>query len=106
MSFNKISEEIGISKPTLIKWNQEFSKEISNQRFLFLEGILEEYQFIKATGIASYGKLLNKALEALEKQDFQDLSIKDLMQIITCSEAKIAEESKCIKYTTDEAPPL
>ena len=30
LSFEKISVEIGVSKPTLIKWNQEFSEEIAN----------------------------------------------------------------------------
>lgn len=30
-SFDKIAAEMGISKPTLIKWNQEFSKEVKDR---------------------------------------------------------------------------
>lgn len=34
LSFSKIAEAIGVSKPILIKWNSELGKEIANQKFL------------------------------------------------------------------------
>ena len=37
LSFNKIAEEIEVSKPTLLKWSSEFSEEIANRRFLASE---------------------------------------------------------------------
>lgn len=45
MSFVKISPEIGVSKPTLIKWNQEFDKEIENRRFLAAEELIEKWAY-------------------------------------------------------------
>lgn len=43
LSFDKISKETGISKPTLIKWNQEYSKEVSNLIFFYSENLIEEF---------------------------------------------------------------
>lgn len=46
-SFEKISKELDVSKPTLIKWNSEFSKEIANARFLAVEALLDRFQQMK-----------------------------------------------------------
>lgn len=33
LSYDKTSNELGISKPTLIKWNDELKNEIANLRY-------------------------------------------------------------------------
>jgi transposase len=33
LSFSKIAEEIGVSKPILIKWNSELRKEMQTRNF-------------------------------------------------------------------------
>lgn len=41
LSFEKISKDV--SKPTLIKWNQEYSQEISNLIFFHSEKLIEKF---------------------------------------------------------------
>ena len=41
-TFDAIAKEIRVSKPTLIKWNKEYSKEIGKIRNAFLEDIVTE----------------------------------------------------------------
>ena len=40
LSFDKISLEIGVSKPTLIKWNRECSKEVANLMYFNFEKLI------------------------------------------------------------------
>jgi orotate phosphoribosyltransferase-like protein len=47
LSFEKISKEINVSKPTLIKWNQEYSQEISNLVFFHSEKLIEEFKLLR-----------------------------------------------------------
>jgi len=47
ISFDKISTEIGVSKPTLLKWDQEFAKEIANLRYLEADSLLTQYKLAK-----------------------------------------------------------
>lgn len=47
LSFDKISTQMGISKPTLIKWSQEFSKEVANLVYFNSEKLIEQYKLLK-----------------------------------------------------------
>jgi len=41
-SFQRISEEISVSKPTLIKWDKEFKYEIETLKGIVFEGLYQE----------------------------------------------------------------
>lgn len=102
MSFAKISQEIGVSKPTLIKWNLEFDKEIENRRFLAAEELIEQYRLMQMSRIQIFGEMLNRALEELRNRDFNLVSLKDLLVLINQLESKLVHEGKAIRYTTDQ----
>ena len=46
-SFKKIAKQLGISKPTLIKWSKELNQKIANMKAIELEAIQEKYYMQK-----------------------------------------------------------
>ena len=45
--YERIAKELGISKPTLIKWGKELKIEVGNRRALELELLQEKYYVSK-----------------------------------------------------------
>jgi hypothetical protein len=99
-SFDKISKEMGISKPTLIKWNQEYSKEVSNLIFFYSENLIEEFRLLRIHKIESLSCTLNRVLEEISKRSFENVSTKDLISIAFSLEAKLKENVSEIECYT------
>lgn len=102
LSFDKISAELNISKPTLLQWNAEFSREIANMSYLEFETLLSQYQLAKKMRIDAFAAMLEKAMNELKARSFEDLSTKDLLGFITTIESKIREEIRPVHYFTGE----
>jgi hypothetical protein len=102
ISYDKISEKIGVSKPTLIKWNQECSSEIANLAYFNVEGVLEQYKILKRSRIEALASALNKALEELSRRDFKSLPTKDLISSILVMENKLKSELANIRFHSGE----
>lgn len=47
LSYDKIAKTINVSKPTLLKWNQQHSADISNQLYFNVDNLLEQHGVIK-----------------------------------------------------------
>lgn len=101
-SFEKISKELDVSKPTLIKWNSEFSKEITNARFLAVEALLDRFHQMKTARLETFSKMLDNALKELEKRTMSTLTVKELLTVIKYFEDRLINEVKPVSYTTDE----
>ena len=74
ISYVKISEKIGVSKSTLIKWSKEYRWEISNAKSMELEGIREEYLLGREHRIRINGMQLNQITEELLKRDLEEVA--------------------------------
>ncbi len=57
-SFNRISMEIGVSKPTLIDWSRSLSLEIQNRRAIEHESLLEQCSLTQEGRIQFLGDLM------------------------------------------------
>lgn len=101
-SYDKISQELTISKPTLIKWGREYHREISNRLFLDHESMLSEYSLKKKNRIETLAIVLQKALEELKDRPLDNLSTKDLLVVIQQLDTKIRQEVSSIQYFTGE----
>lgn len=101
-SFDKISQEINTSKPTLLKWSEELKNEIANLAYLETEALLEQYQLAKLRKIEAFSLVLHKALEEFKKRDFSEVPTKDLLSIISSLESKLKIELAPIAYQTDQ----
>lgn len=102
LSYDKISQELAISKPTLIKWGQEYHKEISNRIFLDFESLLSEYSLKKKARIESLAIVLHKAMEELKSRPLEELSTKDLLSLIQQLDGKMRQEVAPLQYFTGE----
>lgn len=74
-SFAKISNELGISKTTLIDWSRDLSEDILNLKAIETEALREQYQI----GATHRIKMFSERLEAVR----QELSTRDLSNIPT-----------------------
>jgi len=104
-SYDKISQELTISKPTLIKWGREYHKEIANRLFLDNEALLSDYGLRKKARIESLAVVLHNAIEELKSRPLEDLSTKDLLSVIQQLDAKIRQEVAPLQYYTGEYIP-
>lgn len=92
MSYDKIAQTIGVSKPTLLKWNQQCSDEVSNQLYFNVENLLEQYKVFKISRIEALANSLKRTLEELSKRDLSSLPTKDLVSIALTLENKLKAE--------------
>jgi transposase len=68
MSFQKIAEEMGISKPTLIKWNGELLEQVKEAQYMEFEGLVEQYGLFRKERFEIYCKALNSALKEFQER--------------------------------------
>lgn len=68
MSFQKIADEIGVSKPTLIKWNGEFMEQVKEAQYMEFEGLVEHYGLFRKERFEVYCKALNSALKEFQER--------------------------------------
>jgi len=66
----------------LINWEKEFRDAISNLKALELERLYEEYFLTTEQKIRLFGKQVKAITEVLEKRDFEDLSTKQLLELL------------------------
>jgi len=102
LSYDKISKEIAVSKPTLMKWEKEFSREIKELRFIRFETLKEKYLMTKEARVKNYGELLTKAKEELKLRDLKDVSPDKLLNMINDLENKFKEEFKGVSCYSKE----
>lgn len=102
LSYDKISKELNISKPTLIKWNDELKNEVANLKYFEFESLIAEYGLSKHSRLESFSIILRKALEELKDRSFGEISAKDLINIIFQMNQKIQAEVSSLQYYTEE----
>jgi hypothetical protein len=102
LSYDKISKQMKVSKPTLIKWNTEFQKEISNVQFLEIQSVLELYKVNSKEKIEILTLKLQEVYKRLKKYEVVHLSLKDLLQLKDYLEKQLESENDKIRYYTGE----
>ena len=85
MSYDCISKEINVSKPTLISWAKEFEHQIKNLKNEQYECLIETYLCMMKTRLSE--------LQNLSSQAVQELSLTDTL--------KSCKPSELIKIITD-----
>lgn len=81
LSYDKISEKLNVSKPTLIEWSKEFSIEINNLKAIELETIQEKYFMLKKQRIQDLGKILAKINKAIDERDLSSTNNDKLLEL-------------------------
>ena len=90
MSFAKISEQLGVSKPTLIKWSRELEIDIKNMRAVEQEALREKYLITKEKRLEQLGENLDKIKQEIAKRDLSEIATEKLFYL----NLKILQEIK------------
>ena len=80
-SYNKIANELSVSKSTLIKWSKEFSNDIKNEKALAMESIREEYLLGREHRLRVLGTQLNQITKEILKRDLTEVPTWRLYEI-------------------------
>jgi len=97
MSFQKIAEEIGVSKPTLIKWNGELLEQVKEAQYMELENLVEQYGLFRKKRFEVYCKALNSALkefqERAETGELKDIPTDKLLNLVEQLEKRVEKDT-------------
>jgi hypothetical protein len=74
-SFEAIAQELGISKPTLLKWQGELFDQIKEQEFYEVQQLTEMYQVTRRERFETIAKLLGAVkVELARRADAEQLA--------------------------------
>ncbi|MBT2735324.1 helix-turn-helix domain-containing protein [Bacillus sp. ISL-7] len=95
--YEHIAKELGVSKPTLIKWGKELQLEISNRYAFELELLQEKYFVSKKKRIELYGEELFRLNEELAKRDLSEIPTEKLYDMKMKTIVSLKQEETEIK---------
>ena len=99
LSFDKISKDIDVSKPTLIKWNNEFDKQISELQFIEFEALAEQHGLTKKARVERLAADLENIEAELTKRGFDKVGTDKLLDIKYKLTDRLREEFGAIRHT-------
>ena len=97
-SFDKIAQELGTSKQTLINWSKELKHEISNLKEIEREALQEKYFLSKAKRLEMFGSQLEALKNELGKRDLSTVSTDKLFELSLKYGAFLKDEDKPITF--------
>lgn len=76
-TFQEISEELKVSKQTLINWSkeEELKEAITTARLMKYQSILQVYKQNREAKVTYYASLNQKAQQELMKRDFSEIPL-------------------------------
>jgi len=102
-SFDKIASEIGVSKPTLIKWQGECSSELEEARFTELENIFQQYHVMRKDRVEAQAKLLQAVNEELatraQASQLQNIETDKLVKLALILEQRLVSSVEKLEIT-------
>jgi len=98
LSYDKISDITGISKPTLLKWNREYNRELGQAQFFELQALLQQYGIMRKSRVESVSALLQAVMEELKKrantENLSRLPTDKLFSLYLTLEERLKEETE------------
>ena len=96
-SFDKIAEVLGVSKPTLIKWQGELYSQIREQEFYEVQTITEQFKVMRRDRFATVAKLLSAVNAELtrraETNDLADIPTDKLVNLALVLEKRVMQDT-------------
>ena len=91
-SFERIAKDLGKAKQTLIDWSKELQEEISNRKALELEALYESYYLMRENRLQTFGAMLTKIKEEVERRDLSDVPTDKLLELLLKYNSLVKEE--------------
>ncbi len=99
LSFDKIAQQLKVSKPTLIQWSRLFQDDINDLKFQDMQELKERYKHDKKSQYETLLKQLQKFDDAIDGADLKTTNIKDLHLIRNDILFKLEQIEKRTIYT-------
>lgn len=98
LSFDKIAEETGTSKPTLLKWNSQYGKELEQAQYFELHSLLAQYGLLRRNRVEAVSIMLESVMEELKKraksEGLSRLSTDKLFDLYLKLEGRLQQETE------------
>jgi transposase-like protein len=91
-SFDKIAQELGKAKQTLIDWSKELQDEIANLKALELEALYEKFYLLKEHRLQTFGGILAKLKTEVESRDLSEVPTEKLLDLLLRYSNQVKEE--------------
>jgi len=108
-SYDKISSEMNISKPTLLKINGDLFTEVKEAQLFETEAIVEQYGLMRKERLKIHCNALKKAMgefkKKVEEQDFEEMPIEKLYTFIEQLEKRVEKDTDRAKVEIAVVPP-
>ena len=101
-SYDKIAEETGISKPTLLKWSTDYSRELKEAEHFEMNSLLSQYGVLRQSRVEAFSSMLGKALQELKKRaeqnDYSEIPTDKLLKLKLELERRVEREAEEKKF--------
>ena len=101
LSYNKIADQMSVSKPTLIKWSRELANDIKNAKALELETLREEYLLSREHRLKVMGTQLSKLTKEILNRDLSEVPTWRMFDIQRKLITEIAKEDETVEFTQE-----
>lgn len=91
-SFDKIAKELVVAKQTLIDWSKELQAEIANLKAMELEELYHTYYLLKEARLSSFGSILTRLKDEVEKRDLSDMPTDKLLELYLKYHSQVKDE--------------
>jgi len=81
ISFAKISEELGVSKTTLIDWSKDLAEQIGNYKAIEIDALRERYKVGKEHRVELFSKQLEQIRTELATRNLSDVPTLKLLEM-------------------------
>lgn len=98
-SFNRITEQLGVSKPTLIKWSRQYQFEIQNLRHTETEALAERVFGQRHQRWESLARQLKRVEDEIEQRDLEEIPASRLHGIAAQLRAEIKREIGNLQFS-------
>lgn len=95
-SFEKIAQELQVSKPTLLKWERALDGRVAEARGVELQSILEKHQIMKLNRAEAFSGLLSAVLEEMKKrgESLAGMGTEKLVSLALLLERRLVKEAE------------
>lgn len=82
VSYAKISKQLGVSKPTLMKWAKELETDIANMRTVNMTALYEQHKISKQHKLEMWAEQLQAIRDELKSRGYKDISTERLVDML------------------------
>jgi hypothetical protein len=98
-SFNRIATELGVSKPTLIKWSRQHQFTIQNLRATETEALADKLFKPRQQRWEAMARDLARVEDELAKRKLEDIPTARLFALAASLREKIAAEAGAVRFS-------